>query len=160
MSKNTAKLCLMLLTALVIGGIGAFGQAYMIHHELADCYPYKVMSFPPASFYRNIADYGFCFAPLVAIAAGFLFGLKRFWLALIAPVVLCPLIYAEMYKIAFVLRERSGILDTGRNFDGTLSQTVTENFFSLAVWLSIEGLIVGAVIGFLLTRLFTAKKLA
>src|SRR4051812_8237266 len=121
---KTAKLRLVSCVALVIGGIGAFGQSFLIHHDL-ECYPYKIMSFPPVEFYEGIGESGVYLAPALAIFIGILFGLKRFWLATMVPVVACPLVFAVIFKTATFMRVQSGILDLGRNFDDT-KPTVVE----------------------------------
>jgi hypothetical protein len=160
MFGETSKSRLVFLIALVVGGIGAFGQAFLLHHELIDCYPYKMMSFPPAEFYADIAKSGVYFAPIAATFCGFLFGLKRFWLAIIAPIVLSPLIFACVFKASLITREWSGVTDVGRNFDDTKSLTLAQVFFSYTFSLLIAGLIIGAACSFLLLCISKTKKLA
>ena len=157
MFEQTSKSRLVFFVALATGGIGACDQAYLLHHELVDCLPYKIMD---ADFYRSIAKVGVFSAPLVAVIVGFLLGLKRFWLATIAPVVLCPLLFAAIFKtFSFVHGELSGVADTTWHFDGKNSAMVAQDFFSYTVSLAIVGLIIGGICSFLLSWLSKERKL-
>lgn len=160
MFGKTSKSRLVFLVALVIGGIGAWGQSFLIYHDLVDTYPYKIMSFPPSEFYANIANYGIYLAPTVAILGGILLGLKRFWLATIIPVVACPLLFAAVFKTISLEREWKGIVDVGRNFDDTKSAAVAQSFYLSLASYAIVGLVIGGICCFLLSWLAKDKKLA
>lgn len=155
-----SKSRLIFFIAIAIGSVGAIGQAFMLRHELVDCYPYKMMSFPPSDFYKSIGNFGVFIAPVVATGGGLLFGRLKFWLASIIPVVLCPILFSIVYKLAFFIRQSNGISDIGRNFDGTLPEIVARNFFIYSLEVSLVGLIIGASCGFLLSRLFKVEKFA
>ncbi len=157
MLEETSRLRLIFLTGLVIGGIGALGQAYLLYHELVHTYPYKIMDYP---FYKSIANVGVLFAPFIAVVSGLLFGLKRFWLASIIPVISCPLLFAGVFKTASIVREWNGVVDAGINFDGKTPAMAAQDFFSYTVSLAIVGLIIGGICSFILSRFFKAKKLA
>ena len=158
MFGKISKSRLIFIVALVIGGIGAFGQSLIIHKNLHD-YPYKIMSFPPPEFYLSIANSGVYLAPALAILGGFLFGLKRFWLATIVPVVLCPLVFAAVFKTASLMREWSGVIDAGKNFDDTKPAAAAQEFFSGMISFAVTGIIVGAVCCFILSWLAKDRKL-
>ena len=138
--------------ALIIGGIGACGQAYLLHHELVDCLPYKVVDYV---FYCHIANVGVCFSPLLAIICGGLFGIKRFWLAAILPVICCPLLFAVIFKIYSVVYQESNALV---GFDGKTSATLFQDFFLYTVSLAITGSIIGAICSFILSRILKEKR--
>jgi hypothetical protein len=157
MFEKTSKLQLIFFTALVIGGIGACGQAYLLHHQLVDCLPYKVID---ADFYRSIARVGVYFAPLVAVVIGLLFGLKRFWLATIVPVFSCPLLFAGVFKAASIVREWSVGVETGADFGDFTPAVAAKDFYSYTISLVITGLIIGVICSFLLVWLSKEKKLA
>lgn len=142
---------LLFLIALIIGGIGAFGQAYMLYHELAECYPYKIVDY---YFYKNIAITGLYSAPLLAVFIGFLLGWKRFWLTTIAPVVLCPLFFA------FIFKSFSFFHDKTWSFDGKSSETIVYDFVLYTISLSITGLVIAMFCNFLLSFLSKRNKLA
>src|SRR5215475_9342076 len=57
------------LLPIIIGSIGATGQAGILFHLLADCYPYKMMSQPPSEFYLVIAYVGGLASPIAAVTA-------------------------------------------------------------------------------------------
>jgi len=157
MFEKTSKLQLIFFTALVIGGISACGQAYLLHHQLVDCLPYKVID---ADFYRSIARVGVYFAPLVAVVIGLLFGLKRFWLATIVPVFSCPLLFAGVFKAASIVREWSVGVETGADFGDFTPAVAAKDFYSYTISLVITGLIIGVICSFLLVWLSKEKKLA
>ena len=156
MFRKISNSRLIFLVALVVGSIGACGQAYLLHHELVDCLPYKVID---AEFYRNIAKTGVYFASLVAIASSFLFGLKRFWLATIIPVLSCPLLFAVVFKAASVIREWSAGVELDAGVGDFTSAVAAQKFYSYAVSLAITGLIIGAICSFLLSWLSKERKL-
>jgi len=147
---------LIFLVALVVGSIGACGQAYLLYHELIDCLPYKEIG---SGLYQNIANVGVWLAPLIAIFTGWLFGVKRLWLAPIVPVLLCPLLFAGVYKIISVMRGSSGVADLNGNFGGTPAM-VAQQFFSYSVSLAITGLVIGSICSFLLLLVLKPRKLA
>jgi len=160
MFGKSSKSWLIFLVALVIGSIGACGQAFLIHHDLVDTYPYKIMSNPPAEFYAEIANVGFYIALISAIIFGFLLGLKRFWLATIVPVVVCPLVFALIFRNGMILNERSCIVRLVKNFDDVKPEAVAQNFYFDIASYTIAGLIVGAICCFLLMWLTKERKLS
>ena len=147
---------LFFLVAILIGGIGAFGQAYLLYHELVNCLPYKVIG---SGLYQNIANVGVWVAPIVAILGGLLFGLKRFWLAAIVPVFSCPLLFAGFFKVASIVRERSVGVETGADFGDFTPAVAAKDFYSYTISLAITGLIIGVICSFLLVWLSKERKL-
>ena len=156
MFQNSNRTRLLFLVALIIGSIGAAGQAYLLHHELVHSYPYKVVDYP---FYKGIADFGVYLAPPIAIICGLLFGLKRWWLAIFIPVFSCPLLFSVVFKTVSIMRESNGIVSNW-SFDGKTPETAAQGFFLYTVSLSIAGLIVGTICSLILSRLSKPKKLA
>ncbi len=156
MIQAPTKLRLLFSVALIIGGIGAIGQAWLLYHELADCYPYKMMD----AVYKTIANIGLYLAPFIAIAGGLLFGLKRLWLTPIISVTLCPLIFACVFKMALIVNEWNGIANRDWSFDGKTRAMAEQDFFSYTIWLAVIGLIVGACSSSILALLSKLRKLA
>ena len=142
--------------AIIIGSIGAVGQAYLLHHELVDCYPYKLMDW---HFYDSIAEFGIYFAPTVAIICGILFGLKRFWFSTIVPVVFCPLIFSLILKAFLVCGIDMSKAENTIYFDGKTIATATQDFYLSSLNLSIFSLVIGGVCSFILSRFSIGKKL-
>ena len=145
---------------LVIGGIGAFGQAALLWHELVNTYPYKMMSYPSGAFYAGIGNTGLLAAPILAILALNLSRPRRLWIAPALPVVLCPVIFWGVYKAAFLLREVRGSVEVGRNFDGTTPAMVEQQFTHYALSLGLAGLCIGLTCGFVLWLVFRLKRRA
>lgn len=157
MFGKISKSRLFFLVAFVIGGIGALGQAYLLYHELVDCLPYKEFGY---GLYQSIANVGVWVAPLLAIGGGLLFGLKRFWLAVIVPVFSCPLLFAGIFKAASIAREWSVGVEIGADSGGFSPAVAAQGFYSYTFSLVIVGLIVGVICSFLLVWLSKERKLA
>lgn len=153
MFEKTSKSLLFLIIAIVIGGIGALGQAYLLYHELVNCLPYKVIGL---GLYQSIANVGVWTAPLLAVIAGLLFGLKRFWLAAIIPVFSCPLFFAGVFKAASIVRESS----VGADFGDFTPTAAADGFYAYSISLTITGLVIGLICSFLLRWLSRERKFA
>lgn len=133
------------IAALMLGGVGAFGQAFLLFHELEHTYPYKVMDY---EFYSKIAHTGLVIAPLFAVICGFSSGLKRFWFALIVPVVSCPLAFAFVFR-AFSLIT----VGSDWNFDNSTPVMAARDFYLYTVYLAIAGFLIGSACSLLLSYL-------
>ena len=146
--------------ALLVGGVGAFGQAALIWHRLVNTYPYKVMSFPSGDFYAGVGNTGLLVAPILAIVALYLLKLRRLWPVPAVPVVLCPLFFWCVYKASFSLREMRGNVEVGRNFDGTTPAMVEREFAHHVLSLSLTGLCIGLACGLVLWLVFKSRQRA
>lgn len=141
------------IIALVLGAIGACGQGYLLYHELVDCLPYKVMDVT----YESIARTGVWLAPLIAILVGTLFVRKRFWLSLVLPVILSPLIFAAVYKIFSVV---NGLVADLNAFGDFTTAMASRQFYSYCLSLIVTGFIIGAILALFLLFLTKPRKLA
>ena len=139
------------LIGLLVSGVGVAGQTWLLHHELNDSYPYKLMSSPPAEYYFRTAEIGLYVAPTVALAAGIiiLLVLRREWTTWVLPVVVDPLTFAAIYLVRDSVWEGPVV----RNFDGTTQQQVATNFLTYSFELSIIGTIVALTACFVSARL-------
>lgn len=139
----------------IIGGIGAMGQAAILSQDLMDCYPYKVMSQPPAEFYTLIARVGVVIAPVAAMAVAWWL-CTRATLALPAvATLLCPVGYLLVFVGAHIV---IGVeMGTTANFDRTTPIGVAYDFAGLAGGLAAAGVGVGAVCGLVLKALFSRR---
>ena len=142
--------------AIVMGAIGASGQAYLLYHELADCLPYKVVDY---YFYRSVARIGIWLAPLLAVLVGVIFVRKRFWLSPVLPVLLTPLAFAAIYKAFHVVHGLSTAADPDAFGDFTTAKAA-EQFYAYCVSLASVGLIIGAVLALILWFIAKPRKLA
>ncbi len=131
----------------VIGMVGAFGQAYVIHNSLVHSYPYKMMGMPPAHFYSWIGSIGY----YISVTASFLclisIGWIKRYLIPVVPVVICPLAYLLTFEIAFLFSEFSPDDMLQRNFDGYTGETVRQAFVFEVLGLIFWGAVIGLVIG-------------
>jgi len=134
-----------------IGGIGAVGQAVILHNYLVHSYPFKMMNVPPWDFYERIGQVGIYMAPVVAIAFTLLLGLKKKFLSPMIPVIVCPLVFWFLFEIAFLASPYRGELMREVNFEGYTGETARYLFgftvLSLLVW--------GAAIGFIASLLIS-----
>lgn len=144
------------IIALVIGLIGAAGQAYLLYHELADCLPYKVVD---ADFYRSIARTGIWLAPLIAVLVGGIFVRKRLWPSLILPVLLTPLLFAGIYITFNLAYGFITITDTDASGDFTRAKAA-EQFFSYCLSLAATGFAIGGFCAILLWFIVRPRKLS
>lgn len=157
MFEQITKTRILFLLSILIGSIGAIGQSYLLHHELVNCYPYKMMDW---EFYKVIANFGIYFSPILAVICGILLSLKKQWLAAIIPVVLCPLFFSIVFKIFSIMRfGTSQIENETWNFDGKNPAMAAQDFFFYSLNLAIVGGIIGGVSSFILYRFSRNKNL-
>jgi hypothetical protein len=153
LEQTSNKFRMIFLAAFILGGIGAVGEAYLLYHELANCYPYKIID---VYFYRDIAVVGVYIAPIAAVIAGFMIARKRFWLATIAPVVLCPLFFACVFK-AFWMTHPTDII---MHFDGKTAASAAQDFYIYTAGLALTGSIIGGICSLPLSYFSRQRKLA
>jgi hypothetical protein len=141
--------------ALVIGGVGAFGQAALLWHELVNCLPYREMS----DLSAGIGYTGLLAAPILAIVALNLLKPMRLWLVPMLPVVFCPVFFWGMYKAAFLLRGRGGnVAAVGGDFYEATAALAERQFAHYAMSLGLTGMCAGIVCGLVLWLLFKSKR--
>ena len=142
--------------ALSIGTIGAVGQTYLLHHELADCLLYKVVD---ADFYQSIARTGVWIAPILSVLLGAVFIRRRFWLSLILPVLFTPLVFAVTY-VGFNLAKGYSMTSSPDAFGDLTTAAAAEQFLPYCSSLAATGLIIGMVSALLLFLIVRPRKLA
>jgi hypothetical protein len=136
----------------IIGGIGAMGQAAILSHYLADCYPYKAMSQPPAEFYTLIACVGAVIAPVAAMAVAWRLCARATSALPVIATLLCPAGYLLVFVGAHVV---VGVeMSATANFDHTTPMEVVYDFAGRVGGLAAAGVGVGAVCGLALKALF------
>ena len=144
----------------VIGSIGAFGQAYILRNELVGSYPYKMMAFPPASFYARIGNRGLLAAPVLAIAIPLFLRIAKPYLLATIPVCLCPVLFWLIFKMAYFFGGLEGQTRTGRNFDGTTADMVANEFAHEILSLMVVGAAIGMACGLIVPALGRLVKVA
>jgi hypothetical protein len=129
----------------IVGGIGAMGQAAILFHDLADCYPYKIMSQPPAEFYALIARFGAVIAPVVAMAVAWRLCARATSALPAVATLLCPAGYLLVFVVAHIV---AGVeMGATTNFDHTTPMNVAYDFAGRAGELAAVGVGIGAACG-------------
>lgn len=126
---------------LFVGAIGAAGQAFLLRHDLVDCYPYKVMSYEAYAVYTAIAGTGIWTAVPLSVLLALFLARNKAWLAVLIPVVALPLIFALVFKIYSEIYFAG--LETGVG-EFTVPAAAGQ-FYSSCVSLLITGSIVGSI---------------
>jgi hypothetical protein len=141
------------IIALVSGAIGACGQAYLLYHDLHDCLPYKIVNFDA---HQSMAHTGIWLTPLLAILVGALFVRKRFWLPLVLPVILSPLLFAGVYKAFSVAY---GLNEDPNAFGDFTTAKAAQEFYSSCFSLATTGFIIGVILALVLWFVTKPRKL-
>lgn len=138
---------------IVVGAIGAVGQALLLFHELTDCLPYKEIGL---GVYQSIARTGVWIAPVASVTAATYFSRKTPWLAVVMSVIVTPLFFAMLYKIYSLIYG----LDIGHAGGDFTPFRAQEQFYSYCLSLIGVGVIVGMVLGYVLQFIANRKELA
>jgi len=161
MNEPNSKQQLIIHTAFAVGIIGAIGIAFVLWHTLHNCYPFKVMSFPSASFFERLANIGLFISPILSIGLTKLIKPVRVWMLPVLTTIFCPIIFWVLFELScawYKWQESMGAIIVGRNFDGNTLDTIKPEFTERVFWLSIEGLFVGLLCGVFLQMLFTVFR--
>jgi hypothetical protein len=135
-----------LITNMVIGAIGATGQAGLLAHTL-ESYPFKILASPPGRFYSSVGWALFFIAPFLSLLALYL--LRSFGSPLVTaiPVGACPLLYWTMFRLTFLFSGYHYAAPFTGN-DLVATSAIEHDFSNLILWLTVSGFIVGLVCGF------------
>lgn len=130
--------------ALAIGIIGGVGESLLFRHDLADCYPFKVMHHPPASFFRGLGNAGGLGLLLVTIGLAWLLARRErhviaTWIIPSVIPVLGLLAYFAILLPTYGLEVPDGV----RNFDGTTTADVTREFARVSMARAGWGSVIG-----------------
>ena len=133
------------IVANVIGAFGACGQALLLLHDLADCYPYKMMSHPSGSFYEMIGYAGGLVSPLLAIGVSWWLSKRIISYTPAVTCLLCPLVFLVVFAVSHGL---TGV-DMGNtdNYDQTTPAAVFSEFANQALSLLLSGVMIGTLAG-------------
>ena len=134
-----------LVTNLVIGGVGAGGQAFLLAHSL-DAYPFQILISPPAEFYSATGAAVGLVSPILSLLALYLF--RSTWRPFITaiPVVACPLLFWLLFRLVFAV---SGYhyADPSTRSDLVATRAIENGFAGEVVSLTFSGLVVGILCG-------------
>ena len=129
----------------LVGLAGAIVQMGVIFHQLVNCYPYKMMSSPPAGFYVWVACVGALVMPPLA-------GLAGWWLSKrdisVIPAIWWLLTPLGMLAVFAIAHWVGGVdMKNTCNFDDLTPATVFSEFAQQALWLAVDGVGAGVVSG-------------
>jgi hypothetical protein len=145
LSPNVAK-----VASATIAAIGALGQSIILWHDLSECYPYKMMSYPPGRFFSITGHLMFLTAVLcIFIVVPWLIKHAPFFspaLTTLMMPLLWLLVVASATYFIYGFKIPHGI----RNFDNTTIVQVITSFASRAGILSVLGIACGAICGLVL----------
>ena len=131
--------------AIGLASIGVLGQAALLRHQLVDCYPFKLLNYPPAEFMSALGNYGFLLVVLFVLVGG-LFLLKRslVW----APALLCliaPLAFALLFLSSCRLFYPGPVPGDLQNYDWLTYPQIRAEFLNPALRLSFFGVLIGGI---------------
>ncbi len=141
------------IVALILSIIGITGELMILRHDLVECYPFKMMTYPPGQFYEDLGNVGVPATLVAMLACAFVVAMKRPVFAPAVMTAIAPLavvaVVAGVTVAMYGLTVPAGI----RNFDRTSIADATGELAAQAVLLSIAGVLIGAVCGAILRSL-------
>lgn len=135
------------IVGVLVGAIGAIGQAVFMHNTLYHSYPFKMMSVPPFTLYGWIGEVGLYAAPTVAIAITLCCRSVRQFLIPVIPVIICPLVYWFIFEITFAFSPYDQAAMQELNLFNYTGETARYYFGFEVGGLALWGTIIGAVAG-------------
>jgi hypothetical protein len=144
------------VVGLLIGAIGAIGQAMILHNLLVHSYPYKMMNVPPAEWYARIGGIGGYVAPAIGIVATLLFFRAKPYLIPAIPVIFCPLLYWLIFETMTLTGPYHGEMMMQDNFDHATGRTAQFEFGYNVLLLIFWGGAIGLGVGTTLALASTA----
>ena len=135
-----------LITNIVLGAVGAIGQAGLLAHTL-ESYPFKILSSPPGRFYSSVGWALFFVAPVLSWLLLYVLRFVGSPLATAIPVAACPLLYWTLFRLTFLFSGYHYAAPfTGNDLIAT--SAIESDFSNLILWLTVSGFIVGLICGF------------
>jgi hypothetical protein len=149
MEQANIKERFILLLYVAVGCIGAIGQAMFLHNDLANSYPYKMMTF--SFFYRDIGEIGLVVAPTVAVALITVFATSKRYLIPAIPVLACPLAFLLIFEWFAWNAHYDAAEMTVQQFEGNTCRSAHLLFIQTSLKLSGVGVVIWLGFGMLLT---------
>lgn len=148
------------LVGVLVGAIGAIGQAVVMHNTLYHSYPFKMMSVPPFTLYGWIGEVGLYVAPTFAIVITLCCRSVRQFLIPVIPVIICPLVYWFIFEITFAFSSYDQAAMRESNFDDYTGETARYYFGFEVGGLALWGTVIGAAAGVAIAAVssFFAKR--
>jgi hypothetical protein len=129
--------------ALALASIGVAGEIIVLRHLLVDCYPYKMLTYPPSQFYWWLGNGGGVAILAVMLLFAELLSRRAPLLVPAAATALTPLVFLATLLIATHVGYGWTVPPGDRNFDGYTVTAATSEFVPRATELARDGVIVG-----------------
>jgi hypothetical protein len=143
----------------VVAAIGVVGELTLLRHLLVDSYPFKLFTYPPASFYEHLGNVGsFVVLGLMALLASVV-ARKASW-----PVPLIVTAFAPLTYLALLVATTSAIYGwvvppEMRNYDDYQIAAATLEFARTAVGLATGGFVIGGTCSVILWHMTRRKTI-
>ena len=141
----------------VVAFIGVVGEVFLLRHELVDCYPFKIMSYPPAGFYEHVAIIGGVGVLLFAVGASIFSAARWPEITPAALTFLGPIVAIGILAIATSIFYGWSVPALTHNFDETTIVGATWEFAKVALAYSAAGLVGGSAVSSLLSLLLRER---
>ena len=140
-----------LITNIVLGAVGAIGQAGLLAHTL-ESYPFKILSSPPGRFYSTVGWTLFFVAPVLSLLLLYVLRSVGSPLATTIPVTACPLLYWTLFRLIFLFAGYHYLEFGGSDFVATAS--IESDFSTQVLSLTVSGFVAGLIGGFVVWLLY------
>jgi multisubunit Na+/H+ antiporter MnhF subunit len=116
--------------------IGLTGELALLRHELVDCYPFKLMSYPPSAFFRRLGN-GWMAVLIAAFGVVAILILRKLPLIL-APLltIVLPIFFASWVLVVTLVIYGPTVPEGVRNFDHITVMGASFELFVFAAVLS------------------------
>jgi len=140
-----------LITNIIVGALGACGQAVLLGH-IFECYPYTILNYPPERFYFLSGWAIAAVSPILSCLALYVFKATRQPFVTSIPLVACPLIFFLLFRLAFAL---SGYhYAPGKPSDLVATLDTESEFRQMVLWLTGLGFVIGSLCGIVIQRVY------
>lgn len=131
--------------ALGFGTIGSLGEIALLRHELVNCYPFKMFTYPPWQFYHQLGNTGAVTVGALAVLLVLFLGRRAPLLTPPVATILAPLMYLGLVALLTAAYYGWTVPSGTRNFDDYSVGAATSAFGRTAAELALSGLLVGSI---------------
>lgn len=143
-----------LIASYIIGGIGAVGQAYLLHAELSTGHQYRLVA---AGLYASIAEAGFWLSPLAAIGLTLAFARRSLFASVMLPATLSPAVFAFVFRFLSGTTGLSSLPEVpGSDFS---AGAAASQFYMYSIGLIVAGIATAACVGVVLKAIQSARSM-
>jgi hypothetical protein len=140
-------------TTVLLALCGVLGESIILRHELAECYPYKLLRYPPDYYFTAIGNVLLVVLPLLAMSLSALtLPTRPLALPWVLP-LLTPLFSAFVVIAATVFQYGVSLPVGVHNFDDYSIRMVLTEYFLFCLLLATLGFILGGACSLVLARM-------